>query len=241
MRRPMGYFKTAALALIALVYAAPASGLFLYEENAWELFPPPPESAVFDVASNVTINGIPQTTKTFTSKVGIGEVVDFYQREWEGVGLGPPIVDTIEDRVVISLLTGKGYFFTVMVRPGLESGSAGLMNIVFLAKVEENAPAPGSDFPRPADSQVASDMVSKDFGKKSRMILVRNSHSVDYNKRFYISSFKFRGWGLVKSIKPKDTTGSVILEFKRNKEEASIVITDRVSQTTVLTNIVTPE
>jgi len=233
--------KQAGLLFIAIAVSVCATG-FTFFKNAWDDFPPPPNSLVQKISKDTVINGLPQSIKIYTSEESVAQVVGFYRREWKNRGVGPPIVDAIENKKIVSLATNEGYFFTVMAEPRAGSGSIGHMSIAFLDQMKENAPKPGSGFPMPENSQVASDMVSRDFGKSSRLILLRNSRSMDYNNRFYNSSFKFDGWTLIRSSEiPKSKGSGITLEFKRGMEEASIVITDRIINTAVLANIVTPE
>jgi hypothetical protein len=236
------YFKKRfIIMLMAIMASAPLTGFILFED-AWDDFPPPPDSLVQEIVKDSVVNGLPQSIKIYTSEKSVEQVVEFYRKEWQNTGVGPPIVDDVEKKKIVSLATEEGYFFTVMAEPRAGSGSIGHMSIAFLNRMKEDGPKLGADFPMPEDSQVASDMVSHDFGKRARMILLRNSHSMDYNKRFYNSSFKFDGWILTKDSRtPKSKGRGVVLEFKRGIEVASIVITDEIVNTTVLANIVTPE
>lgn len=236
------YFKKRLGAALMIIAVSVLLTGFTFFKSAWDDFPPPPNSLVQEIAKDVVINGLPQSIKIYTSEISVKEVVNFYRSEWSSLGVGPPIVDAIDNKKIISLATEEGYFFTVMAEPRAGSGSIGNMSIAFLDRMKENGPKPGADFPMPEDSQVASDMVSHDFGKRARMILLRNSYSMDYNKRFYNSSFKFGGWTLTKdSSTPRSKGRGITLEFKRGIEVATIVITDEISNTTVLANIVTPE
>ncbi|MBI4829023.1 MAG: hypothetical protein HY804_09485 [Nitrospinae bacterium] len=213
-------------------FAQPAAA-----QNPWEGFPEPPDSTVKTVADRIVHNGVPQSIRVFSSEADVESVVRFYLSVWAADGPAKPIESQIADYRVVTRVAGN-YAMTVQAQPKPDGGSFGYLSVIMFDDMAAALPPPGHGLPAPDGSVTLSDIESDDGPKQGRTVMLRNSHSVDYNARYYISSLRFQGWKLVDQKAPMKKDKSRLLTFRRSAEEVNVVISDKVSQTTVLLNFV---
>jgi len=227
--------------ILLMVALAMGHGSSALAANAWEGFPPPPDSKVIVVSDYIVRNNLPQSIRSFTSQRRPDEVVEYYLNVWDAQGPGKPLLSQALDEKVVSK-GSSDYFMTMQVKDGPNGGSRGFMSVIFFNDIKKDAPPPGAGIPVPDHTQVLSDLVSVDGPKKSRMVILRNNHSVDYNARFYQSSYRFEGWTQTQELSLKDGS-STAYTFRQGLVEASVTISDKADdtgQTGILVSILSP-
>lgn len=235
----MLYMNTARYLIASVAFATLLLAGGAQAKGAWEGFPPPPDSTVQIVADYIKMNGIPQSIKTFNSERRVDEVIRFYQRVWDEEGAGKPQLSEFKDEKIITK-GGEEFIWTVQTKPKVGGGSTGFMSVIFFAQFDGKGPPPGEGVPKPAGSIVYNDMASDDGPKRARTIVLQNDYSVDYNARFYQSSYRFDGWVMAEGRITEDGRSASYI-FRRGTSEASVIISDKVDKTGVLLNITSPK
>ena len=164
-------------------------------------------------------------------------MIRYYLSVWAADGPAKPIESQIANYRIVTRVAGT-YAMTVQAQPGPQGGSFGYLSVIMFDDMAAEPSPPGYGLSAPDGSVTISDIESADGPKQGRTVMLRNPHTVDYNARYYISSMRFQGWKLVNQQTPMKEDKSRLLTFRRNAEEVNIVISDKVSQTTVLLNFV---
>lgn len=213
-----------------------------FAASVWDDFPAPPESRVQIVSDYMMRNNLPQSIRKFTSSRSVDDVVAFYMKQWEATGISKPLLSQVDGQKVVSR-GSKENFMTVQVSPDSKGGSSGYMSVIYLSKFNGDGPKPGEGITMPDSTVVMTDNRSDDGPKSSRLVVLQNGHSVDFNMRFFRSSFRFGGWMEAGNLTLKDRS-SASMTFRRGVDEVNVVITNKAAEsgvTGVMLNYVTPK
>lgn len=198
---------------------------------AWPQIGFPQGAQVEAIGDQVRLNGIPMRMYRVVSKQSPLDLVDFYRSEM-GVRRAER---RLSDSVILSQERGD-YFITVKVR----ALSAKVTEVLVSASdmVEAKRAAHRSlGFGLPADSVVLSDMESVDAGKRSRQLVINNSHALDTNVVALTQELASRG--LQPDGAPERHTDSEHVQmFKGAQQEARLTVVRRAGKAhIVLTTI----
>lgn len=146
------------------------------------------------VSKRGTLNGLPISTKEFSTKHTIEEIARFYKREWPRLGLNPPMIEfSNENNVVIFSKTGN-YFYSIEAETVAGGGSQGQMMVSLapdLVKVNKS-----TSFPLMPGSEVIMRIEGEDLGDQVETLMVSSPATVEQNYRFLVDKLKRAGWSL---------------------------------------------
>ncbi|MEM7540156.1 MAG: hypothetical protein AAF384_01085 [Pseudomonadota bacterium] len=176
-----------ALFVLAVVIALPALAI--------PDLPPPPQSMVAPAGNNMKLNGVTVSVRHFRSQRNVSEVIQFYRDEFPASLPEDPgvlVTDVLQPWTVISRME-DGYLLTVQTKPE-GRGSSGILAISKPPNDPDLQDDMGKRVPKMDGSDVISDLETKDDGKKGRVVLVTNDHSVKSNADFYRERYLAEGW-----------------------------------------------
>lgn len=221
--------------LAALVVLCPLASAHADELNCPAF--PEPDAKVQWVAPYLLYNGVPMSVKRFDSERSPAEILAFYRRLWAGGTAGPAAVEyPVAPWQNIAVARGK-CFYTVQVQAA-GRGSTGLLS---MTEALDKPRIVDSEkvLPMMSGSKVVNDIEHRDDGKTARTLVLRNGFSAMSNADFYRRSLEDQGWRTVSSYQMTTSKGpGITLVMKRGLAEASLVITHKAGDTTILANLV---
>lgn len=186
-------------------------------------FPPPPNSSIEQVATNLNVNGINSDIRAFHSKDSIEDVVEFYRKKWKRpIKKGMPgFVETIDAApwYIISRIENE-YLLTVQVQVQANNKSAswGYLSLSPLPDANATAPELGKKTPKIPGSIVMNEMQHNDPGKKATTTILSNTHSVKNNADYYRNFYHGKGWKLETDQQlGQDDGHSLVFKTRRNR------------------------
>ena len=198
-------------------------------------FATPPNSRVVIVSQSMIVNGVPMSASELHSKQTPSDVMRFYRGEWES--RNQRVLETSEGDWKTLATKDGGCFFTVQIKPGIDSGTYALLGVTQL--VTGTPKARGEGFPKMGGSTVYNDIVSQDMGKTGRTLLMGNKFSLDANASFYRNAMSSDGWVSISDRRGKTEGGARLIQiWRRGLAEANLVIGTSADQTSVVVNIV---
>ena len=201
---------------------------------AWPQLPVPPHARIEPIGTEVRLNGMPMRMQRVLTAQAAAEVARHYRDAF-----GPRhAFERLPDRLVLS--QGRGdYFITVSIRPLTPGVTEALVSVADAREARQAVGRP-LGFRLPADSAVLSDMESVDDGKRSRQLVLSNTHAIPANLRAISRELALRG--MRPDGPPLRTTGSVQAQlFKGDGREAQLTVFRRDGGTRiVLTTIGMP-
>ncbi|MES2950577.1 MAG: hypothetical protein V4858_18750 [Pseudomonadota bacterium] len=201
---------------------------------AWPEIGFPQGAQVEAIGDQVRLNGIPMRMHRVVSKQNSHDVIDFYRSV-----LGDRRAERrISDSLILSQERGD-YFITVKVRALSATVTEVLVSASDMVEAKRAANRP-LGFGLPADSAVLSDMESVDAGKRSRQLVINNSHTVDSNVAALTQELAARG--LQPDGAPgRHTNSEHVQMFKGAQQEARLTVVRRADTShIVLTTILNP-
>jgi hypothetical protein len=162
--------------------------------------------------------------RAFTTEDTVEEVVEFYEQAWHDppVDGAPGLAIDTEAIAPWTLLTRveDDHVMTVQVMPRKPSGAFGFLALGRLpepGKLPATPPAP----PAPGDSEVLSNILSRDKGQEGQTAIVHNERSLDSNVAFYREHFRDWRVDVDRAVSPDKMHA---LTFSRGREQAVITI-----------------
>jgi len=194
--------------------------LFLFSSSVsadWPKVPTPPSTDATPIAKQILYQGIPMQIKSFTSKVSMERVLEFYRQKWEK--------EFVENKYQAwHQISHKDdeYFITIQVQASGEESAFGRISIMQLQEKDAQPVALGKGIPTLPESIVMNDISSDDKQTKSRNVIAHNKRSIKSNAEYYQNQYTANGWGSVmnKNIK----SNSQVLMFKKGRKEAVVVL-----------------
>lgn len=228
--------RIAALAAAAAACSA-LSGAAVADELKCPAFPEPDNVRLEWVAPYMLYNGVPMSVKRFDSERKPSEILAFYRRAWAGSAAGPAAVEyNVEPWQNIAVARGK-CFYTVQVQAA-GRGSTGLLSVTEAIDKPRIVEA-DKVLPMMSGSTIINDIEHRDDGKHARTLVLKNGFSAESNADFYRRSLGDQGWSTISSYQMNTSKGpGITLVMKRGLAEASLVITRRGRDTTILANLV---
>jgi len=197
-------------------------------------FPSPPNSTVEMVSDGTQSMGMKLRIRKFKSRLGVEEVLKFYEQRWETA-----VVVEQQPWMMIGRQL-KGRYYNVQVQKQ-GSGSWGYLSVSDLPKRLEKGDyaLPGqNDFPAPQGSTVLDDQQHKDPHKTGRTLMLSNSISVNSNSSYYINHYTSRGWKLTGDTQASQMKGRV-LQLQKGRQALNLTISKMYGKTFVVANMVT--
>lgn len=146
------------------------------------------------VSKRATLNGLPMSTKEFSSKQSIEEIAQFYKREWPRLGLNPPMIEFSHGNTVVIFSKTGNYFYSIEAESDGGGGSQGQMVVSLapdLAKVSK-----ATSFPLMPGSEVTMRIEGEDLGTQVETLMVSSPATVEQNHRFLVDKLERAGWSL---------------------------------------------
>lgn len=201
---------------------------------AWPQLPAPPGARVEPIGTDVRLNGIPMRMQRVLSAQPLRELTRHYRD-----ALGPHhAFERLPDRLILS--QGRDdYFITVSMRPLAPGLTEALVAVADAREARQGTGRP-LGLRLPADSTVLSDMESVDDGKRSRQLVLSNTHAIPTNLDAIARELALRG--MRPDGPPLRQSESVHAQlFKGGGREAQLSLVRRESATEiVLTMIESP-
>ncbi len=198
---------------------------------------PEPDAKLQWVAPYMLYNGIPMSVKRFDSEQRPADILAFYRRKWAAGPTGAaPVEYETGPWQNIAIARGK-CFYTVQVQAA-GRGSTGLLSVT---EAEDRPRIVDSEkaLPMMSGTRVINDIEHRDDGKNARTLLLLNTFSPETNADFYRRMLQDRGWQAISSYQMNTNKGpGITLVMKRGLAEASLVITRRGRETSILANLV---
>ncbi|MCG8378215.1 MAG: hypothetical protein MI865_01945 [Proteobacteria bacterium] len=206
--------------------------------DARTLLPAPPKAKIGMLGKKMTVNGMPMQIRQFSSKQSEQEVIEFYKNLWHDDGenefMGYHISKDLEPWTIITRIE-ENKLLTVQVKKDKGRQSSGYLSVSPLDP--RLISKPGEDFPFMKGSQVLSDVISEDYGKKGRNILIKNSKSIESNTVFYRQYYRRLGWQEVTEI--PDMEKAQVMQFKRLNKHVTLVLKEEAGATIINSQSVT--
>jgi len=194
--------------------------------------PIPPWLNTTLVAEEMVVNGLPARVHEVAGEYELEKVLQFYRKKWRS-GKKQSIKETAIAPWHILNRLDEPYLYTVQLK---QTGPFSIQGYLVVSdtkaldkkRIQEKVPAiPGS--------RTVNDYLSNDLGKKGRVILLSNTHTLWANHDYYSTYYRDHGWYAEISQKSEDTAMQV---FKQGNKEATIVITKLLGKTQVIINLV---
>ena len=194
-------------------------------------FPTPSWLNSVQVSEKMIINGIPSLVQHFEAYNTIDELLDFYRKQWEN-NTGYREAE-VAPWFVISRLDGP-YLYTVQVQ---QEGAFSIRGYLAIADLKAMKKTLKNDnvVPKMSGSKIINDVTSFDPGKKGRTLMLANKYSVASNSNFYRNYYLERGWA---TLMDSNSEEAFILVFKKQNEEAHLVINNIQGSTQIVMNII---
>lgn len=194
--------------------------------------PIPPWLETTLVAEEMVVNGLPARVHEVAGEYDLEKVLQFYRKKWRS-GKQQSIKETaIAPWHILNRLDAP-YLYTVQLK---QTGPFSIQGYLVVSdtkaldkkQIQEKVPAISG-------SRTLNDYRSNDLGKKGRVILLSNTHTLGANHDYYDTYYRDHGWYSEINRKSEDTAMQV---FKQGNKEATIVISKLLGKTRVVINLV---
>ncbi len=185
-------------------------------------------------------NGVPLKVKVFNSENSVNGVLDFYRGQWRDHDK-TPVENTVGEWRIIGRQLGDHYL-TVQARRH-DNGSEGFLAVSTLPAALDGEFLPNTDtpFPRLPGSDVLTNTVSYDLGKRSTTLVFENQASSFANASYYRSNLPVDGWLLRQNDDAQLVSNKgYTMYFEKQGQACHVVITNGTNGGTLVTvNLVT--
>lgn len=161
-----------------------------------------PPGSKMTYVGEVVHNALPMEILQFTSHYSPTEILAFYKQRWSDVTSGKDNVPSfIEKHVSNWAILSKveaSKSVVVQLKKLSDGTTEGFISIADLSNIEK----PGrwvTEFPRMDGSELFSNTVSNDKGRRAYTLIFLNDNSVTENNEFYLTSMDAQGWRLSRS------------------------------------------
>lgn len=204
----------------------------------WPSVALPKEARSFDVAEQITHNGLPMRLQGFLSSTPPDELIELFRR-----GMGKPLVENRWGRQRI-LGHMQGEFYVSVQIESAGQGSRGMVAVTHLKGARDSEQASGRDVQLwrsrlPAGSQLLSHMASRDGTKHSLHLVFVNSHDEALNADRLKSMLSEQGLTFEREDSPGLAANRTLFFKGRDKEALATIHRDDAAQTSVVLNVVT--
>ena len=205
-------------------------------QEAWPVVALPDTVSAFNVAEQMTANGLPMRLQGFVSKTKQAVLLDWFRKS-----LGQPLVEnTLGNKQILGRAQGR-YYVTVQIE-AVAQGSKGLVAVTDIKTMAKNRESNRAATARwlnrlPAGSKIMSQMSSEDGGRLNTQLVVMNGHSESLNRDALVAIMRDDGYELKRETTQDDPRldgvsdrissnlrGSIMLVFNGNGKEAMATI-----------------
>lgn len=186
----------------------------------WPELPVPDDAKVVVVGEDMNINGLPTRISELSSSRSPEEILSYYRQEWQApaVSDGPGYIEKEAGGWQILSRYEEPYFYTVQVSESAMGSSFGFLAVSMPMELVNYEP---EELAMPAGSEILSDVVSDDAGKRGRVVHFKNSQSIEANYNFYVKRYLADGWAELSHL-PADRNKALLL-MNKGSGEVSIV------------------
>ena len=186
----------------------------------WPEIPVPESARVVVVGEDMTINGLPAKIWELSSTQSPEEILGYYRKEWKNPAVpdGPGYIEKEAGGWQIISRSEEPHLYTVQV---VESAMGSSRGFLAVSMPMELVGYQAERLPRPAGSEILSDVASDDAGKRGRVVQFRNSQSIEANYSFYRNRYLADGWQELSEL-PADRNKALLL-MDKGSGEISIV------------------
>ncbi len=198
---------------------------------AWPQLPAPSNARVESVGEQVRLNGIPMRTQRVLIKRQPEDVARHYRD-----ALGPRHAsERLPDRLILSQGRDE-YFISVSIRPIEPGVTEALISVADSREAKKLAGRP-LGFRLPVDSALLSDLESVDAGKRSRQLVLSNTHSIPSN--LVALSRELAARGMRPDGPPlRQGTAEHVQIFKGDRREANLTLVHRAGETRIVMTMI---
>jgi len=201
---------------------------------AWPVIAAPAGARTETIGQQVRLNGIPMHMQRVLSSKSPGELLDFYRTE-----LGERRAEQVLPGSYIFSQERGDHFITIRIKPLSPKLTEVLVSSSDMLEAKRAANRP-LGIVLPADSVVLSDMESVDGGKRSRQLVVSNSHALESNVQQMTRELSARGYQ-PDGERAQPNQSSYVQLFKGEQREAQLTVVRKANTTNmVLTTILSP-
>lgn len=186
----------------------------------WPEFPVPNKAKVIIVGEEMAVNGLPTRIWEISSAQSPKEILSYYRQKWKSpvVPDGPGFIEEEAGGWQVISRSEDPYLYTVQV---VESSMGSSKGFLAVSRPMELVGYQADGFAKPAGSEILSDVVSDDAGKRGRVIQFKNSQSIEANYNFYRNRYLADGWAELSEL-PADRNKALLL-MNKGSGEISIV------------------
>ena len=171
------------------------------------------------IGDKMITNGLPATVYAFSTARSAGDVFTWYRDAWQNRGGAEKAVREayVPPWRVLSHVEGR-LLYTVQIRDDARPGAIG-----YLAVTEpDNIRMTGKDdIPALAGSRTGNTVQFVDNGRKSQVLQLENSYTLEQNAAFYAKYYADHGWT---PVNEHGGQGRQVLRFNRQEMEVNIVL-----------------
>jgi hypothetical protein len=217
--------------LYALMACAPL------QAQEWPRVALPGDLRPFDIAREITHNGLPMRLQGFVSALPADRLVEQFRRS-----LGEPLV---ENRVGAQRVLGRmqgDFYVSVQIEPAGQ-GSRGTTAVTHLKVARDQEDAVRQQRERWSSrllpgSRVLSQTVSRDGPRHATHLVFSNTHGEAQNREGLASLLQGEGLALEREGHPEGDAGRVLFFKGQGKEAMATLHRDGNGRTTVVLNVV---
>jgi len=205
----------------------------------WPHFPTPKGSKITIVADYMEVNSVPMQSFELTSKESPNQILDFYRREWKKpVKKGAPGYTEKEagEWKIISRFEPP-HLFTVQTTEYLMGGTLALLAVSAISD-KPKAYTPGQNFPQLSGMEVQLDILSKDYGKTARTLVMSSRQPLSVIRDYYRDIFERKGFTDVSSSEAGQSTSESVLLMEKGRQELNMTLRRRIGTTEVVAVLV---
>ncbi len=186
----------------------------------WPDFPFPDRARVVIVGEDISINGLPTKIWELSSAQAPEEILSYYRKEWRNPAVpdGPGYIEEEAGGWQIISRSEDPHLYTVQVVESAMGSSEGFLAV---SMPMELVGYQSVGFAMPAGSEILSDVISDDAGKRGRVVQFKNSQSIEANYNFYLNRYLANGWAELSHL-PADRNKALLL-MNKGSGEVSIV------------------
>lgn len=174
--------------------------------------------------------GLPVKTYTFSGNYEFEKVVSFYKKKWRPNKNSGLKENYVEPWYILSRLNNK-FLYSLQIK---KISPFEVFGYISVSDTRELGKKRAQKYiPALSGSTTLNDYPMNDLGKKGRVILLNNSHTIEANHDFYAHYYQSHGWNTDLS---KQTVDSSLQVFKNGNKQAHIVISGQKGKIQVVIN-----
>lgn len=185
-----------------------------------------------EVSPDMEVMGVPSAVYLFSGAYDIEKILKYYRQKWRTVKVDSIKDEYIEPWYILTTLKDN-HLYTLQIKTEGALLVRGYLAIADVGTLPKNRGR--AQLPAIAGSQVINDSQMNDLGKKGRLVLLSNSHTVSVNHSYYKNHYNTQGWQTEVNRQTQDNSVQI---FRSANREIHIVISHQYGKTQVVLNLV---